>query len=202
MNNVSFKSTINYVNNSSYRRRVNGIYFNFSEKPLGDCYIKNRIFWTDKLRTCTGVVLADTKNKEALGLHWRDSEEHFKFLESFVNQIFQNFKTPDRCFIIGGKDLEESKFSIPSLNKFIKMMTERVENVTILGKHIRPYDQSHLHYNVLEDVLTLSTNNALNFETSVLDLETLKKTFGIIKIANGDKLYINGQLIKLNKIKI
>lgn len=201
MNNVSFKSTINYVNNFAYRRRVNGIYFNCSNEPFGDCYVKNGFIWTDKVRTCTGIVLADTRKKEALGIHWLDSKEHYRYLEAAVNQIFQKFKTPNRCFIIGGKELGESEFSIPSLDKFIKTMSERVQSVTVFGKHLNQYDESNIHYNVFEDVLTLSTSNALNFESSVFDIETLKKTFGIIKIAKGDKLYINGKLIMKSQIK-
>lgn len=196
MENVSFKSRINFVNYSAYKRRVNGIYIDF--EPIMDCFCKNGKFWTDNIRTCTAIGLINTDTKEALGVHYHDSEINYKMLEHFLERMFKWINNPNRCLIIGSKDLKSSEFSIPTFDKIYKILSERIENMTVFGKHKYSHGQSHIHYNIDNDAWDICTENGV-FHEDVYDEKTLKNSFQTIRIADGDSLYINDKQIILPK---
>lgn len=186
---ISFKSKINFVPESRfYNDMIKGtnIDFRVPEKA----FQKAGEFFTEGVRSCTAGGFLNSKTGEAAGFHYYDSENGCKNIETFADRIFQVIN-PDRCLLLGSNDLKCAPFSVESFQKFKKIFTKRIKNVTIFEQHVFPWSESDLHYSAANDrwdIHTMFRPLTDYKEYSVSNAEDLQKSFRKIIISDGDIL--------------
>lgn len=216
MNDISFKSRINFVDAKTFDRFRRGDYIEFRadnnlsafdllmlkcskdiRRPRIDV-LKSDEFYTEAVRTCTAGGVIDTKTGEAAGFHIYDSLDNLENIDNILDNIYGNVKNPDRALILGSKDRRLSSYSIPIFQKIYEGIAKRVRNITIFKEYIFPFSESDLHYSLADDTWTIHTmfkgKNDMR-EHHILSEEDLDKCFKEFIIANGDTLEIDGKLI-------
>lgn len=196
MNNLSFTSRINFVDEQTFSKVAKGAFFDCY--PWQDSFKKAPEFHTYEIRSCTAGGIVDTKTKEVVGFHYYDCETYFEGIEKFIDNLFDLIKNPDRCLVIGGKDMPNSPFSVKSFNKFKEILSDRIANVSIFGYHLPKFDESSIHYSINNDewnIFTGCKDMSGQFYRFVTSPKSLNENFKTIKIADGDTLLINGKLI-------
>ena len=213
MNNITFTSKINFVDARTFEKFQNGVYIdccriqNFSKDSFSE-QVKNKIpkinlkqpnkIYTYNIRTCTAGGIIDSKTGEAVGFHIYDDLCNLKQIKNILEEIFNIIKNPDRAFLLGGKNLKCSPYSIPIFNTVYNEFLSKIKNITLFQEHVFPLSESDFHYNLLNDTWTLHTmyrplNDAK--EHSAMTPQELRNCFKRIELANGDSLYINNEKI-------
>lgn len=191
---VSFTSRINFVTAAQFENKfLRGKYIGF--KNLARPLLKADEFYTTEIRTCTAGGLVNTKTGESVGFHYYDDMEHNTNIHIFQDKMFNSIKDPDRAFIIGGKDLKFSPYSLANFNEIKDAITKRVPFVSYFKEHIFPLSESSIHYDLYDDEWTINSiykplNKTVDFD--VMSRAMMKIAFREAKIANGDTLLVNG----------
>lgn len=214
MDNISFTSRINFVDNKTFNNFRKGAYVDFRseqeitaidrltlklvEKFSGNGIknprldvIKSDEFYTDGVRTCTAGGIVNTKTGEAAGFHIYDCKGSLEKVDDILENLFAHVKNPDRAVILGSKNLKTAEFSIPIFKKLCDGISEKIQNVTQFREHIFPYSESNLHYSAKNDTWTIHSMFRPLTDIKEFDItsrETLDKCFKEIKLANGDTL--------------
>ncbi len=209
MNDISFKSRINFVDRKVFDKFQKGIYVDF--RPNNDFsaldmlmtkpspkikhprmdVIKAKEFYTDTVRTCTAGGVINTKTGDAVGFHIYDSLDNLEKTDDILENIFGKIENPDRALIIGSKNLKFSYFSIPIFKKIFEGISERIKNITIFREHTFPFSESDIHYSAKNDTWTIRSMYRPLTDIKEIDIqsnEDLNKCFKEIKLANGDEI--------------
>lgn len=195
---ISFTSKINFVDLKTFDKNFRkGKYIECREN--GNDIVIAPEFFTEQVRTCSGMVLKGLLRKVA-GCHRYDNETNYNNLPKFLHDLFEVIKAPDSAIIIGGKDLSDSIYSMPIFKGICEGVKERVPKVTIFGQHRLPWSESHFHYSAKEDTMTINSmyRPLTDYrEHQVLSKEDLYKAFEYVELADCDTLYIDGKQIFL-----
>ena len=199
MDNIQFTSRINFVNEKTFDNFRKGIYVDFREpyktelfgKKIRTNIVKADEFYTDTVRTCTAGGIINHKTGDCTGFHIFDNYENSQRTNDILEEIFKRVKNPDRAFILGGKNLTVSEYSMPIFEKICNGIKKRVANVTIFKEHIFPYSETNMHYSAKEDTWTIQSmyrplTDIKSFD--ILSKEDMVKCFKEIEIADGDVL--------------
>lgn len=192
---VSFTSNICFVDRIAYNKikKRNSIGF-WHDVPN---ILKADEFYSEGIKTCTGggVVIPF---KEAEGFHFWDDMTNKKKFPDIVNSLFRFVKNPQRALLVGSKKLDDSPYSIEQFERFKKVFTERIKNVSLFEKHRYENSQTHYIYSLDNDTWTLFSEykkgNNMRYN-QVKSLKALKECFENISIADGDRLFINNKEI-------
>ena len=154
-------------------------------------------FYSEGIKTCTGggVVIPF---KEAEGFHFWDDMTNKKKFPDIVNSLFRFVKNPQRALLVGSKKLDDSPYSIEQFERFKKVFTERIKNVSLFERHRYENAQTHYIYSLDNDTWTLFSEyqKGKNIRyNQVKSLKALKECFENISIADGDRLFINNKEI-------
>ncbi len=199
---VTFKLRINIVPEKAFEELKQGAYVdvrNIKQLPddikLRVGIIKSDEFYTDGIRTCTAGELANTETKETICFHYYDDLNNLENVKTFINFLFGEIKNPDQGFLIGSKNLKNSNYSLPIFQSFYEEFTKRVKNLSVFREHLFKDSESNIHYSQKGNILNISSTFRENMGTNYSDLTSpglLNNCYKEIKLANGDKLYING----------
>ncbi|SRR5574344_884257 len=204
--NISFKSNINIVSFMKYvklRGNLHPKYIDYS--ACIDEFIKtDKLLDTDKIRTCTaGAVVGKNGlfplfgEKTACGFHFLDLKITDKEAEDRVKFLMSQIERPKNVLLIGSKNLKSSLHSIPFFNKIENEFLNIMDNVSIFKTHKLEYNQTHFIYTGIDDTFTVCVNSARPLEDrgidDVKDIYDLASRFEKIRIANTDKLFIDGK---------
>lgn len=187
MDNITFKSKINFVTDHAFHQLKHGKYVDFV--PIEDSIVKADEFFTEAVRTCSAGGIIDTKNNEAVGFHIFDTEETFKNIQSIIDKIFGALKNPDKCLLLGGKNLKNSEYSIDIFETIRRACAERLNSVTSFEIHTLPWSESDLHYSLKDDTWNIHTMFRTNLdykERSILSNDDLANNFKYIYTAKDD----------------
>lgn len=209
---ISFTSRINFVTAKEFENKIfKGGYIGFSK--FEENFLKADEFYTTAIRTCTAGGLVDTKNCRAIGFHYYDDLENNMNIQKFLNKMFSLIKNPDRAFLIGGKDLKFSPYSLLNFNEIKDLITQKVPYVSYFKEHVLPFSESNIHYDLRKDEWTVNSvykilnhwnlsykgelKLAIAKYNDVATKSILQTVFGETKIAKGDTLFINGNCVDL-----
>lgn len=192
---VSFTSNICFVDRIAYNKikKRNSIGFWHTVPNI----LKADEFYSEGIKTCTGggVVIPF---KEAEGFHFWDDMTNKKKFPDIVNSLFRFVKNPQRALLVGSKNLDDSPYSIEQFERFKKVFTERIKNVSLFERHRYENAQTHYIYSLNDDTWTLFSEyqKGKNIRyNQVKNLKALKECFENIFIADGDRLFINNKEI-------
>lgn len=204
--NVSFTSDIKIVPKSILKKVIKGPEIDH----LSDYkkILKNQDFYTFDVRTCTAGGFVSLK-EEPVGFHIYNTPTNFKNVKAFAKNILDMFDTQiNNGLIFGGKKVstenvasgetvKNRKVSIPMFQRFKKIFSEAVKNLSVFEEHQNTNGQTHYFHSQAENAHYLCAETQIsdkNFQ-SVSTLEELKAFYKHIKIAKTDNLYINGKEI-------
>lgn len=192
---VSFTSNIHFVDRIAYNKikKKNSIGF-WHDVPN---ILKADEFYSEGIKTCTGGGIV-IPFKEAEGFHFWDDMTNKKKFPDIVNSLFRFVKNPQRALLVGSKKLDDSPYSIEQFERFKKVFTERIKNVSLFERHRYENSQTHYIYSLNDDTWTLFSEyqKGKNIRyNQVKSLKALKECFENISIADGDRLFINNKEI-------
>lgn len=192
---VSFTSNIHFVDRIAYNKikKKNSIGF-WHDVPN---ILKADEFYSEGIKTCTGGGIV-IPFKEAEGFHFWDDMTNKKKFPDIVNSLFRFVKNPQRALLVGSKKLDDSPYSIEQFERFKKVFTERIKNVSLFERHRYENAQTHYIYSLDNDTWTLFSEyqKGKNIRyNQVKSLKALKECFENISIADGDRLFINNKEI-------
>lgn len=192
---VSFTSNIHFVDRIAYNKikKKNSIGF-WHDVPN---ILKADEFYSEGIKTCTGGGIV-IPFKEAEGFHFWDDMTNKKKFPDIVNSLFRFVKNPQRALLVGSKKLDDSPYSIEQFERFKKVFTERIKNVSLFERHRYENAQTHYIYSLNDDTWTLFSEyqKGKNIRyNQVKSLKALKECFENISIADGDRLFINNKEI-------
>ena len=212
MNEVTFKSRINFVNRIQYdkiekdnyikflelNKKVSQIPTLFKKEPMCNRtdILKSQDFYTEGVRTCTAGGVINTKTGEAAGFHIFDNLYNDENVDEILENIFDKVKNPDRALLLGSKLLKCSIYSIPIFQKIYDGISKRIKNVTIFREHVFPFSESNLNYSLKDDTWTIQSMYRPFYTHKEFDVESmddLYKCFKEIKIADGDTVEFNAK---------
>lgn len=106
--------------------------------------------------------------------------------------MFRYIKNPERCILVGSKDLKGNPYSIKLFKNFKEEFDKRMVNLSIFQKHKYPNSETHYAYSKNDDTWLICTNYVTkdNSLKNVKTINDLKEAFETIKIADGDRLFI------------
>ena len=189
-----FTTKFNFVDNKTFKSECrHGLYLASEPEMASE-------FYTEGIRTCTGVGVISHRNLEAGGFHYLDSSLNKFFLGRNLKKLFSQIKNPDSALIIGGKNVEGRSDSIKNFNTICEEMRKRVPRVTIFGEHNFRESESHIHYSLKDNTYTINTvykRNSTDDMHDVLSVDDLHEAFKNVELAEGDALYINGKQVFL-----
>ena len=193
---VSFKSKIKFVHNIDFLKNQNkGCYIGYTHSEPN--VLKCEKFYTNAIRTCTGGGLVSSK-EGCLGFHIWDDIVNKKNFDKIAILMIRFLKTPERGLLICSKDLKDNIYSLEQFKRFKDFLSKRVPKLTIFEKHKHDCSQSHISYSLKDDTWLIASDY-LDNETDeycwVNSIESLRKAFETIKIAEGDELYIGEKRI-------
>lgn len=192
---VSFTSNICFVDRIAYNKikKRNSIGFWHTVPNI----LKADEFYSEGIKTCTGGGIV-IPFKEAEGFHFWDDMTNKKKFPDIVNSLFRFVKNPKRALLVGSKNLDDSPYSIEQFERFKKVFTERIKNVSLFERHRYENSQTHYIYSLNDDTWTLFSEyqKGKNIRyNQVKNLKALKECFENISIADGDRLFINNKEI-------
>ena len=192
---VSFTSNICFVDRIAYNKikKRNSIGFWHTVPNI----LKADEFYSEGIKTCTGGGIV-IPFKEAEGFHFWDDMTNKKKFPDIVNSLFRFVKNPQRALLVGSKNLDDSPYSIEQFERFKKVFTERIKNVSLFERHRYENSQTHYIYSLNDDTWTLFSEyqKGKNIRyNQVKNLKALKECFENISIADGDRLFINNKEI-------
>lgn len=192
---VSFTSNIHFVDRIAYNKikKRNSIGF-WHDVPN---ILKADEFYSEGIKTCTGGGIV-IPFKEAEGFHFWDDMTNKKKFPDIVNSLFRFVKNPQRALLVGSKKLDDSPYSIEQFERFKKVFTERIKNVSLFERHRYENSQTHYIYSLNDDTWTLFSEyqKGKNIRyNQVKNLKALKECFENISIADDDRLFINNKEI-------
>ena len=179
--NISFGSKINFVDAYRFKNLKHGEYIDWRKNFL-NC-TDSPAFYTDYIADCTagGII---NPHKQCLGFHIRGDYS--------IKQLpFTILGTPERALIIGSKN---DKFSVNSMGNFESIknsLGKKVKHLTYFQEHKPKYSSSDIFYSLPHDTWIINTIYGHFFLKEVDNIRRLLKVFRKIKIADGDRLFIN-----------
>ena len=188
-NNISFKSNINFVSARKFLRQFKkGEYIDFLNSGKEITFAPE--FYTMTVKTCTaGGAL--TPHKNVLGFHFND-QIPLKVSTGMKGKSEEY----ERGLIIGAKKAKGYIYSLPNFIKMREFLSERLQHLSVFERHRYPYSFSNLHYSLETDTWSVNTQfGNLKRWYDVINLKRLLMAFDKIKIAQGDRLFINGKEI-------
>lgn len=190
-NQISFQSKIKFVDDKKLKRTINITPRIITDIDFDVAYLRHSPnFKTDAIRTCTGGGLIK-ENKRSCGFHIYHSEHFNNCITGIFEALFKGFK-PDRALIVGGKNAPGYEFSMPNFNKIKDVITDNVENVTIFEEHNYQVAETSFMYSLSDDTWYLASSAMQKDKIfNVKSLVDLKNMFRNIKIAKGDRLFID-----------
>lgn len=195
-NAISFRSNIKFIHPIDFLKTSNkGSYIGFFHNETN--ILKCDKFHTKNIRTCTAGGIINPL-KESLGFHILDDNTNKNKLNEIETSILKSLNRVERGVLIGSKNLTNSPFSIEMFEKFKSFLSKHIPKLSIFEEHRHSCSQSHFCYSLEDDTWLITTdyiNNLTEEYNYVHSLQTLKEAFRNIKIANGDKLFIENKEI-------
>lgn len=194
MGEVSFKSKINFVSGAEFNRFNcwRSHYVNTWMMTKQSVQIAND-FYTESIRTCTAGGFINTKIRQAVGFHFIDNVRWFNvYTKDILNHIFELIN-PDKCLLLGGKNLEKFSFSMEQFEYLKDFIGKRVEQLTIFEEHLFPLSETNLRYSINDDTWNINTiykdkQNVYAEEHTLMTPEELKRCFKNVVISPDDEL--------------
>ncbi|MBR6127477.1 hypothetical protein IKQ21_07325 [bacterium] len=199
INNVSFKSKINFVNRQTFLKTLpeNSKFINFTlESPLCE---KGQDFYTTGVKTCSAGGLTDTKIGAA-GFHLLDDIQNYYRIEGIWELIFKSLPVkPSNALLIGSKDQMGRPYSLKMFRKIKKILSEKVPNVSVFETHAKTMGATDCQYDLKTDTWTICTGflDSKNKYSEVSCVDDLRKNFKNITLSKRDTLFINGEEVIL-----
>ena len=206
-NKISFKSKIQFVDYSKFRRIIkDGCAF--IEYKTNTCDILScSDFYTENIRTCSaGGFVKPIRRlfspfKKALGFHFLNNKKNLEHTIPRLQSAL-NF-TPSGGLLIGGKKLYEKngKYSLLNFEKIKTFMGSVLPDFSFFQQQRYLYGQTHIHYSLSKDTWTICSeingeNNLKGLPNKcVSTVEDLSKHFKKIHIAKQDSLFIGDKEI-------
>ena len=194
MGEVSFKSKINFVSGAEFNR------FNrWQSHFVPSCLLSKKSvkiadnFYTEGVRTCSAGGFINTKKRQAVGFHFIDDRRWFDvYSKDILNHIFELIN-PDKCLLLGGKNLEKFSFSMEQFEYLKDFIGKRVEKLTIFEEHLFPLSETNLRYSINDDTWNINTiykdkQNVYAEEQTLMTPEELKRCFKNVVISPDDEL--------------
>ena len=196
--NINFQSKINFVSDFDFRGKFYGKTL-FKEIP----FIKDNPsvavgdnFFSKGIRTCSGGGLI-SPDSTAVGFHFHDSLNTLNNINNNIDELFIKNPSATSGLLIGGKNLKSAPFSVPQFDKLKEAFLSRLKNVSIFEKHHFPDEESNFIYSLKDDTWTILTgysNAPMEFvDYEATSVDSLRKAFSKIRIAEGDELFIQGK---------
>ena len=201
--NINFKTNINILAPSDYNKIANTLFLhntNFifdylildkNKKSSRPCYrLNSQRTYTEKIRTCTGVVVTN-KNKKCANLfghfyHSNDTYRKLPLIKPFVNG--------NNAIIVGSKPFAEK--SIEIFNTIIKFCQNKNIPTTLIG-NLEPKWEIDMAYDGKFDNLFLCIKNIDDDNEYVKNMNELKNVCKKLYISPKDKI----NFIKENHLK-
>lgn len=192
---VSFKSRINFVDRAVFNKLKNGTQILYKHDVPN--IIKDKEFFSEEIRTCTGGGVVKPF-VEADGFHLMDDVVNFNNLHDIMVYLFRYVKNAERGLLLGSKELGRRPYSVKIFEQIKKTFQKRLPNVSILEGHTYSQAQTHFYYSLKDDTWTICSEYR-PFDTKIMNavksLPELKKVYRNVSIADGDRLFINGEEI-------
>lgn len=198
-NNLSFKSRINIVNASEFKKSDKGVYIDFREGKSLKSVVKAPKFYTTGIRTCTGGGVVNDDG--SIGFHfWHQLErKHLKSNLNKINHLMPNIKSG---LLIGSKNLSKTaKESVPNFEFTKNYLMEKCSNISYFKTFTETFAEADVKYSFENDTWDICLFSNIkkgknNKDNSKLTLQKLKSFFKEIYISPTDELYINGQKVE------
>ena len=193
MKNISFKSNINFVSSKKFFRKFKKGQYIDEEK---DQTVSDE-FYTMNVATCTagGIIIP---HKKAYGFHFSDSRSYV-----FANSASTEYNEEARGLIIGSKQRIHRPYSIQNFVEMQKFMLKEMRNLSVFQQHRYTKEHANFHYSLKDDTWTINTRfQELGRSIEVLDLKSLVKAFKTIKIAKGDRLFLDGKEVTVKDFPV
>lgn len=194
-NSISFQSRIRFVDHYEFYKTVGRNVLNLKNiEHDGEYIMRTPLFRSSDIKTCTGGGLV-APHREACGFHIFHGEYFNRNMDKVFNK--DSCQVPaERALIIGGKKRPNAKYSLPNFRKIRKIISQRVKYISEFKEHRYKYSKTDFHYSLDNDTWTILTQYAPKDKyLDVTSLKQLKKVFKKIKIADGDKLFIQDKEI-------
>ena len=202
--NISFQSRINFVSPKEFSQikiKNRSKFISWGEdSPL---YVKNGIFDTVDIKTCTGGWFTDGVSK-ALGFHWLDDIKNYFCLDSMCDDVFNVFQNSDiNGLIVGGKNLEYCQYSLKITDKVIDYFKKKVKHLTIFQEHNTIFGQTSYLYILKNNTCTICAEytDKNGYYQNVQNLKDLKRCYKRIIVADNDVICFNGVEVPREKLK-
>ncbi|MCQ2738955.1 MAG: hypothetical protein MJ237_01870 [bacterium] len=197
MNDISFKSKINFVSPETFKKVANGKVI--SENGSIIC---GNDLQTHAIRNCTGILAIGKYG--ATGVHYYPNDGLLLMLEdqgNFMSAVWKNFfRFQQKAFLIGSKRVNYNDISVKIFKELKNLYNENLkdENLTFFEEHTHLHSESDFAYNYDDDTLTVCTkfNKLEDVRKSnknpkiyyVSNAEDLLRCFKKIKISDKDIL--------------
>lgn len=192
MDNLTFKSRINFVKDNSFQQLKKGNPVGFF--PFKESFLKSDEFYTEAVRTCTAGGIIDSLNKKVVGFHFYDGEEVLKNLQIYLDKMFSLLEKPDKALLLGGKHLHDAKYSVEIYQKVKETLKSRLDNVTTFDIHKLPWSESDLHYSAIDDVWDIHTmwRPLTDYrERDLISQEDISNCFESMELSSDDIITFN-----------
>ena len=196
MNNISFKSKINFVSPETFNKIVNG-----KNIPEESIFVTGKDLQTHAIRNCTGILAIDYKNGYAMGAHFYPDDSLLRMLEDqdSMPAVWKNFfRFQQKAFLIGSKRVNPNDISVKIFKKLKNLYEKNVKDLTFFQEHVHLLSGSDFVYHYDDDTLTVCTRfvkpeDTIDFNENtkvcyVSNAEDLLECFKKIKIADNDVL--------------
>ncbi len=203
-NRISFTSNIRFINRKKFVDTVGDVLSqtgkfhlfrtqNIIVDPNKESYSYLPKLITKAVRTCSAGGLVNPGESSCI-FHFFDTpmEANIDALKNIVNSV-----KPKNGLLIGGKRVMDSPYSLKNFENIEKFLKDKVQNLSIFKEHKFFLSQSSFYYTRDTDTYMIFSHylDNQNTEQEVTTLNKLLKIFGEIKIAKGDRLFIENKEI-------
>lgn len=196
----NFTSNIKFVSGKEFDSRMfrQFFYCGKPQEPFIESFCKGCDVWTPEVRTCTAGGVVDGNN--VLAFHFMDKAENIENVKtqfaSTVDNMLTNVKS---ALILGAKKLRQRENSIPLFEK-LKTELKKIVSPSIFETHKNRFAESNIGYESYSDTWFINTTYPKSIKDlykrdDVLTLDELLNSFGLIKIAPQDRLFVGGKEI-------
>ena len=195
-NGIAFKSKINFVDRSTFNRLCESGYEYIDFDLKAPICITGDKFYTLNIKTYTGGIVTNAHDKAA-GFHWLDDIENYLDMNRLCRCLLGKFHdfTKLNGLIIGSKNLSGREYSCINFTEINNILSNSLKHLSVFEEHTNMDGSTSFLYNLANDTITLCTSiiDKNGKYQNVSDIKSLKENFRYIKIADKDRLFINGK---------
>ena len=195
MQNVSFKSKINFIPSEGFpdiKRSAS-----FLEVPE-DIHVqtKKSDIFADCICDCTALFLVG-KERIVHAFHFFNNEDtSSENLEKTLDKQLEKYKIY-KGLIIGGKKLKHRPDSLKVFQRVLDKVKKFSPDISVFKNQGR-HGITDVHYSPQEDTYNIQSDYGPSLKT-LASVEELIQAFKEISVAPQDELYINGKLVSKNE---